>query len=265
MKAQVFEETMNIHYKNEEEREGMRAAGKLAAQTLMMLNEHVKAGVVTRKLDELVRDFTHDHGATCATLGYGNPPFPAHCCISVNHVACHGIGDDTILQDGDIVNIDVTPIVDGWHGDTSKMYLIGDVSAEDKELCKVAHTAMWKGIEAIELGEDIGIIGSAIDAYMRDQKFATAKQYCGHGVGRVFHEEPQVLHYNYWRYGTPIEAGMTFTIEPIINAGKGNTHICQDDYWTVFTGDGSKSAQWEHTILVTEDDVQVLTLREEEL
>lgn len=256
---------MTIHYKNEEEREGMRAAGKLAAQTLMMLNDHVKAGVATRKLDELVRDFTHDHGATCATLGYGNPPFPAHCCISVNNVACHGIGDDYELRDGDIMNIDVTPIVDGWHGDTSKMFLIGDVSAEDRELCKVAHEAMWKGIEAIELGEDIGVIGAAIGKYMSKQQFATAKQYCGHGVGKVFHEEPQILHYNYFRLGVPLEAGMTFTIEPIINARTGNTYVSPDDYWTVFTYDGQKSAQWEHTILVTEDDVEVLTLREEEL
>jgi methionyl aminopeptidase len=254
-----------IHYKNEEEREGMRVAGKLAAQTLMMLNEHVKAGVATRKLDELVRDFTHDNGATCATLGYGNPPFPAHCCISVNDVACHGIGSDYELQDGDIVNIDVTSIVDGWHGDTSKMFLIGDVSKEDKELCKVAHEAMWKGIEVIEIGEDIGTIGAAIESYMRDKPFATARQYCGHGIGKGFHEEPQILHYNYYRMGVAIEPGMTFTVEPIINAGYGNTFIDKNDNWTVFTSDRKKSAQWEHTVLVTDDDVQVLTLREEEL
>ena len=256
---------MNIHFKNEEEREGMRVAGKLAGQTLTMLNDHVKEGVSTRKLDELVRDFTHDNGATCATLGYGNPPFPAHCCISVNNVACHGIGDDYILQDGDIVNVDVTSIVDGWHGDTSKMFKIGEVDRLDKMLCRVAHEAMWAGIQAIEVGEDVSVIGKAIDEYMkRESRFAVAKQYCGHGIGKIFHEEPQILHYNYFNYGITLENGMTFTVEPIINAGVANTYVSQEDNWTVFTLDGKNSAQWEHTVLISDDDVEVLTLREEE-
>ncbi len=256
---------MNIHYKNEEEREGMRVAGKLAGECLEMLNQFVVPGNSTRMLDDLVRLFGEQNNAICATLGYGNPPFPAHCCISVNNVACHGIGDDYVLQSGDIVNIDVTFIVDGWHGDTSKMYLVGEVSQEDRELCKVAHEAMWAGIQAIEVGEDISVIGKAIDEYMkRENRFAVARQYCGHGIGKVFHEEPQILHYNYFNYGLPIENGMTFTVEPIINAGVANTYVSQEDNWTVFTLDGRKSAQWEHTVLISDDDVEVLTLREEE-
>ena len=254
-----------IHYKNEEERNGMRAAGKLAAQTLMMLNDYVKEGVTTRYLDELVRDFTYDNGAECATLEYGTPPFPAHCCISVNEIACHGIGDDYVLKDGDILNIDVTPKLNGWHGDTSKMFMIGDVSKEDKELCRIAHEAMWKGIEIIEVGEDISRIGFAIEEFMKDKPAVISKHFCGHGTGLVFHEEPQVLHYAHWPQRIIIEAGMTFTIEPIINQGIANTVTSDADSWTVTTLDGKKSAQWEHTILVTEDDVEVLTLRDEEI
>ncbi len=255
---------MAIHYKNKEEQESMRAAGKLAAQTLMMLNDHVKEGVTTRYLDELVRDFTFDNGAEAATLNYGNPPFPAHCCISVNHVACHGIGNDYVLKDSDIVNIDVTPKLDGWHGDTSKMFLIGDVSKEDKELCDVARNAMLKGIDAIKIGEDVSVIGDAIENYMKSTPFTICRHFCGHGTGLVFHEEPQILHYSYFRTGTIIEAGMTFTIEPIINVGTGNTRVDRNDHWTVYTLDKKNSAQWEHTLLVTEDDVVILTLREEE-
>jgi len=233
---------MAIHYKNAEEQEGMRVAGKLAAATLMMLNDFVKAGVTTRKLDELVRDFTFDNGAEAATLNYGSPPFPAHCCISVNNIVCHGIPNDYVLKDGDIVNIDVTPKLNGWHGDTSKMFLIGGVSDEDKELCRVAHGALWAGIEVIEVGEDISSIGNAIAKYMR-----------------------QIVHYAFPNTGTIIEPGMTFTIEPILNQGVANTAVSLEDHWTVYSLDKRNSAQWEHTILITDDDdVEVLTLREEE-
>jgi methionyl aminopeptidase len=255
-----------IHYKNKEEQAGMRAAGKLAAATLMMLNDFVKAGVATRELDILVRDFTFDNGAEAATLGYGSPPFPAHCCISVNQIACHGVPNGYILKDGDVVNIDVTPKLNGWHGDTSKMYLIGDVSKEDKELCKVAHGALWAGIAALEVGEDINVIGNAIAKYMSDKPQTLVRHYCGHGTGLVFHDEPQILHYEFPVTGTIIEPGMTFTIEPIINQGVANTAVSNQDNWTVFTLDKKNSAQWEHTLLVTDDDdIEILTLREEEL
>ena len=253
---------MTIHIKNAEEQDKMRAAGKLAAQTLEMLAPHVVAGVTTAALDKLVYDFTVAHNAVPATLGYNG--FPASCCISINNVACHGIADATILQDGDIVNIDVTPKLDGWHGDTSKMFLIGNVSDEDRELCKIAHDAMWAGIRAIEPGRDIKVIGRAISLYMVDKPASIAREYCGHGTGLVFHEEPQILHFAFFRTLGKMIPGMTFTIEPIINSGSSETVTSEIDDWTVTTVDGSKSAQWEHTILITEDGYEILTLREEE-
>jgi len=254
-----------IHYKNAEEQAGMRAASKFAARILEMLDSHVVAGITTEELDNLVKYFTISRGATSAPLGYGKPPFPAHSCISVNNVVCHGVPNDYILQDGDIVNIDVSPILDGWHGDTSKMFMVGDVSKEDKELCKVAHGAMWAGIAAIEVGEDINVIGNAISKYMSDKSQALVRHYCGHGIGLGFHEEPQIVHYAFANTGTIIEPGMTFTIEPILNQGVANTAVSIEDHWTVYTLDKRKSAQWEHTILITDDDdVEVLTLRSEE-
>lgn len=253
---------MTIHIKNAEEQDKMRAAGKLAAQTLDMLGPHVVEGISTAALDKLVHDFTLAHNAVPATLGYHG--FPASCCISINDVACHGIPDDRILQDGDIVNIDVTPKLDGWHGDTSKMFLIGDVSDEDRELCKIAHDAMWAGIHAIETGKDVKEIGRAISVYMYDQPATIARDFCGHGTGLVFHEEPQILHFAFFKDLAKIVPGMTFTIEPIINAGTQDTKTSTEDNWTVTTIDGRKSAQWEHTILILEDGFEILTLREEE-
>jgi methionyl aminopeptidase len=253
-----------IHIKNLEEQDKMRAAGKLAAQTLEMLEPHVVEGVTTAELDKLVYDFTLAHNAVPATLGYGNPPFPASCCISINEIACHGIPDERILQNGDIVNIDVTPKLDGWHGDTSKMFLIGDVIHEDRDLCNIAHEAMWAGIDAIEVGRDIKVIGRAISHYMYNVPATIASDFCGHGTGLVFHEEPQVLHFAFLRNLGLIEPGMTFTIEPIINAGSQQTITSEEDDWTVTTTDGRKSAQWEHTILVLNDGIEILTLREEE-
>lgn len=252
-----------IHYKNAEEQDKMRAAGKLAAQTLDMLEPHVVEGVTTAELDKLVYDFTLAHNAVPATLGYHG--FPASCCISVNDVACHGIPDERILLDGDIVNIDVTPKLDGWHGDTSKMFQIGDVSEEDRDLCNIAHEAMWAGIDAIEVGRDIRAIGRAISLYMSKVSASVAQEYCGHGTGLVFHEDPQILHFATLQSLGKIESGMTFTIEPIINAGSPLTQTSKADNWTVTTYDGSKSAQWEHTILVLDDEIEILTLREEEV
>ena len=253
---------MTIHIKNLEEQQKMREAGKLAAATLDMLRPHVVAGISTEALDKLVHDFTLAHNAVPATLGYHG--FPASCCISINDIACHGIPDKTILQDGDIVNIDVTPKLDGWHGDTSKMFLIGDVSDEDRELCEIAHGAMWAGIDAIEAGRDIKSIGRAISLYLHDKPATIARDFCGHGTGLVFHEKPQILHFAFFKDLGKIVPGMTFTIEPIINAGVPNTITSTEDDWTVTTADGCKSAQWEHTILILEDGIEILTLREEE-
>ena len=241
----------------------MRKAGKLAAQTLEMLEPHVIEGVSTAALDKLVHDFTLAHNAVPATLGYHG--FPASCCISINDIACHGIPDDRILQDGDIVNIDVTPKLDGWHGDTSKMFLIGNVSDEDRELCKIAHDAMWAGINAIEAGRDVKAVGRAISLYMHDKPAVIARDFCGHGTGLEFHEAPQVLHFAFFNNVAMMEPGMTFTVEPIINAGTQNTQTSIEDEWTVTTLDGKKSAQWEHTILVLEDGFEILTLRDEEV
>lgn len=252
----------HLHIKTLEEQDKMRAAGKLAAQTLEMLEPHVVPGVTTAELDKLVYDFTLANNAVPATLGYHG--FPASCCISINNIACHGIPDDRALDFGDIVNIDVTPKLDGWHGDTSKMFLIGKVSEADKQLCDIAHKAMWAGINAIKIGEDIQCIGDAIALYMLDKDASTAKEFCGHGTGLVFHEPPQVLHYSQRAHSYTIVPGMTFTIEPIINAGSPLTRTNKEDGWTVTTWDGSKSAQWEHTILITEDGIEILTLREEE-
>lgn len=253
---------MTVHIKNAKEQDKMRAAGKLAAQTLEFIEPHVKVGVTTDELNTLVHDFTINSGAIPAPLNYRG--FPKSVCISVNDVACHGIPDDYVLQDGDIINIDVTPKLDGWHGDTSKMFLIGNVSDKDRELCEVAHKALWAGINAIELGRDVNCVGQAISRYMRTKTQSIARNFCGHGIGQGFHEGPQVLHYSSWITGTKIAPGLIFTIEPIINIGTGHTKLCPIDEWTITTIDGSKSAQWEHTILITEDGFEILTLREEE-
>ena len=253
---------MTVHIKTAEEQDKMRAAGKLAAQTLEMIEPHVIVGVTTDELNTLIHDFTIERGAVPAPLDYHG--FPKSVCISVNNVVCHGIPGDYELQDGDILNIDVTPKLDGWHGDTSKMFLVGNVHDKDRELCEIAHQALWVGINAIELGRGVKCIGDAIQLYMQDKPAIIVKEFCGHGLGLGFHEEPQIIHYSSWRSGHIIKPGLVFTIEPIINAGKEHTVTCPFDEWTVRTLDGSKSAQWEHTILITEDGFEILTLREEE-
>jgi len=255
---------MDVHIKNKEEQDKMRAAGKLAAQTLDYIEPLMVPGTSTHAIDEYVRIFAEENGAKCAPLGYGDPPFPANCCISVNEVACHGIPGDYVLQDGDIVNVDVTPTLDGWHGDTSKMFLIGNVSDEDRQLCEIAHGALWAGIDAVEVGRDVRCIGNAIGLFMLDKPASIAKEFCGHGTGLVFHEPPQILHYSYRGKSYSIKPGMIFTIEPIINTGSPLTKLDLEDKWTATTWDNAKSAQWEHTLLITEDGVEILTLREEE-
>jgi methionyl aminopeptidase len=238
----------------------MRAAGHLAATILDEVAAFVKPGVSTAAVDRLVDEITRDHGAASAPLGYGRPPFPGHCCTSVNDVVCHGIPDEAhVLAEGDIVNVDVTPIVRGFHGDSSRTFLIGDVSPKARRLVADTYRALWLGIRAIRPGGRIGDIGHAIQTFAEAQGYSVVREFTGHGIGRCFHGPPAVLHYGTPGTGEVLLPGMTFTVEPMINLGHWKTQIL-DDGWTAVTIDGSLSAQFEHTLLVTEDGVEVLTL-----
>jgi methionyl aminopeptidase len=243
-----------------EEVERMRAAGRLAAKILDDLGGFVKEGVTTAEIDRLVDQITRDHGAESAPLGYGRPPFPGHCCTSVNDVVCHGIPDPRrMLEAGDIVNVDVTPLVAGFHGDSSRTFVIGDASPKARQLVADTYRAMWLGIRAIRPGGRVGDIGHAIQSFAEAQGYSVVREFTGHGIGRAFHGPPAVLHYGTPRTGDALLPGMTFTVEPMINLGHWKTQIL-DDGWTAVTVDGSLSAQWEHTCLVTEGGVEVLTL-----
>jgi methionyl aminopeptidase len=237
----------------------MRAAGRLAAQILDEVAGFVRAGVTTAEIDRLVARLTRDAGAESAPLGYGRPPFPGHCCTSVNDVVCHGIPDERQLEEGDIVNVDVTPLLAGYHGDSSRTFLIGDVSPKARQLVADTWRAMWLGIRAIRPGGRIGDVGHAIQSFAEAQGYSVVREFTGHGIGRAFHGPPAVRHYGAPGCGDPIVPGMTFTVEPMINLGHWKTEV-QDDGWTAVTLDGSLSAQWEHTCLVTADGVEVLTL-----
>jgi len=243
--------------------EGMRTACRLASEVLDMLTEHVKPGVSTERLDSLAHDYiVHVQGAIPAPLNYAPPgysPYPKSICTSVNHQICHGIPNERPLKAGDIVNIDVTVIKDGWHGDTSRMFVVGEGSIAAKRLCSITYDAMWRGIARVRPGARLGDIGHAIQTFAESQGFSIVREFCGHGIGQRFHEEPQVLHYG--RPGTLEELvpGMTFTIEPMINAGRREIRELGDG-WTIVTKDRSLSAQWEHTVLVTETGYEVLTL-----
>ncbi|MEX2500257.1 MAG: type I methionyl aminopeptidase [Wenzhouxiangellaceae bacterium] len=250
-------ETRGIHIKTAEEIEAMRVAGHQAGSVLRMIAGHVKPGVTTGELDAICHAFIVDElKAVPAPLNYRG--FPKSVCTSVNHVVCHGIPGDRVLKDGDIVNIDVTVIQDGWHGDTSKMFYVGEPSIKARRICEVAHRAMVIGIEMVGPGVTLGDIGHAIQTYAEGQRCSVVREYCGHGIGRGFHEPPQVVHYGTPGKGVVLEPGMTFTIEPMVNLGKPGTRLLADG-WTVLTKDRSLSAQWEHTMAVTDDGVDVLT------
>lgn len=253
---------MTIHIKTKDEIEKMRVAGKLAAEVLQMIEPHVVPGVTTDELNTLCHDYIVDvQKAIPAPLNYHG--FPKSICTSVNHQVCHGIPGKKVLKDGDIVNIDVTVIKDGYHGDTSKMFFIGKPSIKAKNVVANAQECLYIGIKMVKPGVHLGDIGHAIQKHAEKNRFSVVREYCGHGIGRQFHEEPQVLH-----HGTPgtkevLEVGMTFTIEPMVNVGKHQVKLLPDQ-WTVVTKDHSLSAQWEHTLLVTEDGCEILTLRDEE-
>ena len=250
---------MPVTIKSAEEQAKMRVAGKLAAEVLDMIAPHVQPGVTTEELDRLCHDYiVNVQGAIPANVGYNG--FPKTLCTSVNHVVCHGIPGDRKLKHGDIINLDVTVIRDGYHGDTSKMYYVGEPSVQARRLVQVTHDAMLTGIELVRPGVRLGDIGHAIQQHVESQGFSVVREYCGHGIGRVYHEDPQVLHYGTPGTGLELQPGMTFTIEPMVNAGKRHVKLLPDG-WTVVTKDHSLSAQWEHTILVTDNGYEVLTAR----
>lgn len=235
----------------------MRAAGKLAAEILDYIAEFVQPGVTTDHLNTLCHDKIIENNAIPAPLNYKG--FPKSICTSVNHVICHGIPSDKILKNGDIVNIDVTVIVDGWHGDTSRMYYVGDPSIKAKRLCQVTYDAMMLGIEQVKPGNTVGDIGYAIQTFAEKQGFSVVRDYCGHGIGKIFHTEPNIMHYGKKGQGVVLQEGMFFTIEPMINEGKYHTLLSKHDGWTVTTRDKSLSAQFEHTLAVTKDGFQIFT------
>ncbi|MGC4027579.1 MAG: type I methionyl aminopeptidase [Steroidobacteraceae bacterium] len=249
---------MPITIKSTEEQQKMRIAGALAADVLDMIGPHVQPGVTTEELDRLCHDFIVEHQkAIPANLGYRG--FPKTICTSVNHVVCHGIPNDKKLRAGDIVNIDVTVIRDGFHGDTSRMYFAGKPQVLAERLARTCFDAMWEAIRLVRPGSRLGDIGHAIQHHVEGNGFSVVREYCGHGIGRIYHEDPQVLHYGEAGTGTVLRPGMTFTIEPMINAGRRHVQLLKDG-WTVVTKDHSLSAQWEHTVLVTETGYEVMTL-----
>jgi len=247
--------TITIHAK--EDFVKMRAAGRLAAEILDFIAPHVVPGITTNELDKLCHDKILENSAIPAPLNYKG--FPKSICTSINHVVCHGIPSEKILQNGDIVNIDVTVIVEGWYGDTSRMYFVGEPSVKAKRLTQVTYDCMMLGIEQVKPGAKIGDIGNAIQTYAEKNGFSVVRDYCGHGIGRIFHADPSILHYGKKNTGITLEEGMFFTVEPMINAGGYETILSKHDGWTVTTRDKSLSAQFEHTVGVTKDGVEIFT------
>jgi methionyl aminopeptidase len=252
-----------IGSKSAEEIEGMRTAGRLASEVLDFITPHVKPGVTTGKLDQLCHEFmVNEQGTIPAPLNYAPPghrPYPKSICTSVNHQVCHGVPGDKLLRNGDVVNIDITVIKDGWHGDTSRMFYVGEPTVQARRLCETTYECMWKGIQQVKPGASLGDIGAAIQRHAESKGYSVVREFCGHGIGRRFHEEPQILHYGRAGHGLKLTPGMTFTIEPMINAGKRDIRQLADG-WTIVTADHSLSAQWEHTVLVTEDGYEILTV-----
>ncbi len=253
---------MSVSIKTADEIEKMRVAGRLAADVLEMIGSTVQSGVTTDELDQICHNYiVNEQKAIPAPLNYRG--FPKSICTSINHVVCHGIPGDKKLKNGDIINIDITVIKDGYHGDTSKMFFIGEPSIRAKRLVELTYDCMKKGIEMVKPGVSLGDIGYSIQSLAETNHCSVVREYCGHGIGKEFHEDPQILHYGKPNTGLKLEAGMTFTIEPMINLGKRQVKLLADE-WTVVTKDRSLSAQWEHTILVTESGYDVLTQRSDE-
>jgi methionyl aminopeptidase len=252
-----------VTIKTPAQQEQMRTAGRLAAEVLDMIGPYVVPGVTTDELNARCHDYiVNVQQAIPAPLNYRG--FPKSICTSVNHVVCHGIpSPDKRLKQGDIVNVDVTVIKDGWHGDTSRMYAVGKIAPSAQRLIDITHEAMWIGIRQVRPGAHLGDIGAAIQTFVEPQHLSIVREYCGHGIGQIFHEDPQVLHYGERGQGLPLQAGMTFTVEPMVNAGKRHVRLLPDG-WTVITKDHSLSAQWEHTVLVTDTGYEVLTLGADE-
>ena len=234
----------------------MKVAGSLAAKTLDEVTSHIKPGISTKKIDKICYEFIKDNGGYSAPLYYRG--FPKSCCTSVNHIVCHGIPGEKYLKDGDIVNVDVTAVVNGWHGDTSRMFFVGDVSIKSKNLVAATYDSMMKAISIIKDGIHLGDIGETIQTYVEKKGFSVVRDFCGHGIGKIFHEPPNILHYGKKGFGDKLKQGMIFTVEPMINEGKYNTKLLNDG-WTAVTKDKSLSAQFEHTVGVTSDGFEIFT------
>ena len=255
---------MAITIKSSDEIEKMRVAGKLGAEVLDFIAPLIKPGLTTAEVDRLCHDYmVKQQGTIPAPLNYAPPgytPYPKSICTSVNHVICHGVPNDSKkLKNGDIINVDITVIKDGYHGDTSRMFFVGEPSIQAKRLCEITHECMWIGIEEIAPGKHLGDIGHVIQRHAETAGYSVVREFCGHGIGRKFHEEPQVLHYGKPNTGVKLVPGMIFTVEPMVNAGKREIRQLSDG-WTIVTKDHSLSAQWEHTVLVTETGYEVLTV-----
>ena len=249
---------MNVTIKSSEEQEKMRIAGRLAAEVLDMIGDFVQPGISTNELDQICHKYiTETQNAIPAPLNYRG--FPKSICTSLNHVVCHGIPGERILKSGDILNIDVTVIKEGFHGDTSRMFFVGKSNIQAERLVQITLESMLIGIEELAPGKYLGDVGHAIQTHVEKNRFSVVREYCGHGIGRIFHEEPQVLHYGKPKSGMKLETGMTLTVEPMVNAGKRHVRLLPDG-WTVVTKDHSLSAQWEHTILITNNGYEILTL-----
>jgi methionyl aminopeptidase len=254
--------SVSVTIKTPEQQDKMRVAGRLAADVLDMIGEYVRPGITTGELDRICHEYiTQEQGAVPAPLNYRG--FPKSICTSVNNVVCHGIPGDKKLKSGDALNIDITVIKDGFHGDTSRMFMVGKENILARRLATVAREAMWLGIRELGPGNHLGNVGAAIQEYVEKHRYSVVREYCGHGIGQVFHEDPQVLHYGQRGTGMELRAGMTLTVEPMINAGKAPVRLLPDG-WTVVTRDRSLSAQWEHTCLITADGFEVLTLGADE-